>query len=58
MLHALKQLYKLTNCVIKFQGVSSKIFSMCSDKVQRHQFYFTMHSWTTCLSTFAVVIAL
>ena len=30
MLHALKQLYKLTNCVIKFQGVSSKIFSMCS----------------------------
>ena len=24
MLHALKQLYKLTNCVIKFQGVSLK----------------------------------
>ena len=30
MLHALKQLYKLTNCVTKFQGVSSKIFSMYS----------------------------
>ena len=30
MLHALKQLYKLTNCLIKFCGEFSEVFRMCS----------------------------
>ena len=30
IIHALKQLYKLTNCLIKFNGIFSNVFSMKS----------------------------